>query len=108
MAGIILVAVGDEIVIAHPTQAEGISVALAIAGGQALYLIGHQLFRLRMTGTTSGARWIAIAALLATVVLGGVLAPLGIAIVATGVVVLLVAYETRERLAVTPPLASGG
>jgi low temperature requirement protein LtrA len=98
VAGIILVAVGDEIAIAHPMHVEGVSVALAIAGGPALYLLGHQLFRLRMTGTTSGARWVAIAALLATVLLGGVLAPLGLAISATGVLVLLVAYETRERL----------
>ena len=98
VAGIVLTAVGDEIAIAHPRDVEGMSAALAIAAGPALYLIGHQLFRLRMTGTTSAARSVAILALLALLPLGELMTTLALLTVAASVLFLLVGYETRERV----------
>ena len=56
IAGIIVTAVGDELVIAHPgEQLSGPELA-TVAGGPALYLLGHVGFRLRMARSLSGKR----------------------------------------------------
>src|SRR5262245_18164230 len=56
VAGIIGWAVGDELVIAHPTdELPGPEIAVLVAG-PAIYLLGHVLFRLRMVGTLSRKR----------------------------------------------------
>jgi low temperature requirement protein LtrA len=96
VAGIVLTAVGDEFAIAGPGDVGSIAAAVAIAGGPALYLIGHQLFRLRMTGTISTARTAAILALLAAVPLGAVMPTLALLLAVATVLVLLVGYETLE------------
>ena len=92
VAGIVLTSVGDEFAVAGPRDVGSISAALAIAGGPALYLIGHQLFRLRMTGTTSTARSAAIVAVMPT---------LALLIVVATVLIVLVGYETREPITPT-------
>ena len=56
VAGILLAAVGDELVIAHPTEELGDAELAAVVAGPALYLLAHVLFRLRMAGTLSGRR----------------------------------------------------
>ena len=50
IAGVIVSAVGDELVIAHPEEhLHGAEVA-AVAAGPAIYLLAHVLFRLRHDG----------------------------------------------------------
>jgi low temperature requirement protein LtrA len=102
VAGIIVAAVGDELVIAHP--GEGLSAAelACVAGGPAIYLLGHVALRLRMAGSVSRTR---LAAAAACVVVGVAAAPLpGLAVAAmvTGVMVVLIASEAlsahRSRL----------
>lgn len=57
VAAIVLSAVGDELVIAHPTEPPaGSAEVAAVVGGPALYLFGHMLFRLRMSGRTGWRR----------------------------------------------------
>ena len=56
VAGVILAAVGDELVIAHPTDVLPAEELAAVAGGPALYLFAHVLFRLRMAGSLSVKR----------------------------------------------------
>lgn len=106
VAGIVLTAVGDEIAIAHPGDVEGISAALAIAGGPALYLIGHQLFRLRMARTMSTERTVAVVVLLAVLPLGELVPTLALLTIVAVVLVLLVGYETRERVVLSRAQAS--
>ena len=56
VAGMIVSAVGDELVIAHPTEElHGAEVA-AVVAGPAIYLLAHVLFRLRLAGTLSAKR----------------------------------------------------
>jgi low temperature requirement protein LtrA len=56
VAGIIAVAVGDDLLLAHPTRPlTGVGAATMI-GGPVLFLIGEALFRLRMTSTVSSRR----------------------------------------------------
>jgi low temperature requirement protein LtrA len=52
-AGIILAAVGDELVIAHPTEVLPLYEVVAVAAGPAIYLFALTLFGYRLTGTLS-------------------------------------------------------
>ena len=53
VAGIILSAVGDELVIAHPTEILPPYEVAAVAAGPTVYLLAHVLFRYRLTGSMS-------------------------------------------------------
>jgi low temperature requirement protein LtrA len=79
VAGIILAAVGDELVIAHPTEELGDAELAAVVAGPALYLLAHVALRLRITGTISGRR------------LAGALACIAIAAIGTFAPALVVA-----------------
>ena len=79
VAGILLSAVGDEIVIAHPTEELSDAELAAVVSGPALYLFAHVLLRLRVVGTLAGRR------------LAGALACLAVAVVGTFAPALLVA-----------------
>src|ERR671921_1979179 len=52
-AGIIMAAVGDELVIAHPTEILPPQEVTAVAGGPAIYLVALTLFGYRLTGALS-------------------------------------------------------
>ena len=70
VAGIVLAAVGDELVIAHPTEVLAAREIAVVVSGPAVYLLGHTLFRLRMARSLSTKRLLGALACLA-------LAPLG-------------------------------
>jgi low temperature requirement protein LtrA len=94
VAGIIVTAVGDELVIAQPGATLHADELVALAGGPILYLVGHLLFRLRMAGSMSGKR---LAATIAVAVFGlaGVAAPaLVVASLIAAVLVALIVAET--------------
>ena len=98
VAGVILSAVGDEIVIAHPTEHLSTAEAVAVVGGPALYLVAHVLFRLRMGRSLSTKRLIAAAACLATGLLTPVISALAVAALLVGILVgLIVAERAAER-----------
>jgi low temperature requirement protein LtrA len=70
VAGIIAVAVGDNLLIAEPHEAlHGVGLAMVV-GGPALYLVGESLFRMRVTGVVNAKR-LAVAALLVLLTLLG-------------------------------------
>jgi len=56
VAGVIVSAVGDELVIAHPTEELPGREVIVVVAGPAIYLLAHAIFRLRMTGTVSAKR----------------------------------------------------
>src|ERR671918_1838969 len=56
VAGIILSAVGDELVIAHPGEILPPYEVAAVAAGPAVYLLAHTLFRYRLTATLGMAK----------------------------------------------------
>ena len=63
VAGIIAVAVGDDLLIAEPGRGlQGVGLAMVL-GGPVLYLLGESLFRVRMTGAANAKR-LAVAATL--------------------------------------------
>jgi low temperature requirement protein LtrA len=92
VAGIILAAVGDELVIAHPTEELPRAELFVVAGGPALYLLGHALFRLRMTGRISWKRSGGAVACLAVAV-GPKLPALAVAALLVGVLAAVIGAE---------------
>ena len=95
IAGIIVAAVGDAIVIEQPTAVPTGPELAAIVGGTALYLAGHLLFRLRMAGSWSPRRLAALAAVLAAGLVGLALPALATASIVLAVLVALIVSETR-------------
>ena len=95
IAGIIAFAVGDELVIAHPTDVLPASEVVVVVAGPAIYLLGHVLFRLRMAGTLSRKR---LAGALACVAVGG-LGSVAPGLVLSGLLVaVLVGVIVAERI----------
>jgi low temperature requirement protein LtrA len=104
VAGVILCAVGNELVIAHPTDTLSAAAVMAVVGGPALYLLGHVLFRLRMAGSLSVRRLLGAFACLAV----GALGPVAPGIVLAALLVLvLVGVIAWEQLANARRLARG-
>ena len=64
VAGIIALAVGNDLLIAGPNDAaDGVGLAVVL-GGPVLFLVGESLFRMRVIGNPANAKRLAVAALL--------------------------------------------
>jgi low temperature requirement protein LtrA len=96
VAGIIVSAVGDELVIAHPTEVLPAAEIAVVVGGPGLYLLAHALFRRRMTGSWGPKRLYGAAGCLAV----GAAGPFVPALVLAGLVIaVLAAVIASEHLA---------
>jgi low temperature requirement protein LtrA len=94
VAGIVLVALGVKKTLAHVGDPLGIIPAVALCGGVALYLLGHNAFRLRDVGSVSIPRLAATTISLALIP-AAVRMPSLITLAATAtLLVTLAAYET--------------
>ena len=94
VAGVIVSAVGDEIVIQHPTETLHTAELVAVVAGPVIYLVGHVLFRQVMAGSLSGKRLAGVVACVGVGFLGLVIPALA---VATLLVVVLVAIIVSEH-----------
>ena len=93
VAGIVVTAVGDELVIAHPgDELPGREIA-AIVAGPAIYLLGQVLFRWRMAGSISTKRLGGAVACLAAGAVGAFAPALVVAALVTAVLVAVIASE---------------
>ena len=98
VAGIVLVAVGDELVIAHPTDDLHGGGALVALGGPALFLAGLMACAARTGEPQSAPRAVAIVALLAAVPLAAGADGLLVSALLTALLVgLVVAERARGR-----------
>jgi low temperature requirement protein LtrA len=112
VAGILLTAVGDELVIAHPTDELPDGELLAVVSGPALYLLSLVLLRLRMAGSLGAAGWRRLAGATACMAIGaiGTFAPaLVVAALLFGVLVAVIvgdqiATAQRRRRGEPSPL----
>jgi low temperature requirement protein LtrA len=104
IAGVIVAAVGDAIVIAHPGERLGAAELAALVGGPALYLLGHVALRLRMTGTLS-LRRLAGAFACVSLALVGLVAPA--LVVSALLLAVLVGVIVAERVAAARRRARG-
>lgn len=105
VAGVLVSAVGDELVIAHPGERLSGPEAAAVVGGPAIYLVAQALFRLRMAGSIA---WKRLAGAVACAAIGPVLAPVAPALaVAAAVVAVLVGVIAAEHVAAARRRARG-
>lgn len=100
-AGIILAAVGDELVIAHPTEVLPLS---EVAAGPAIYLLALTHFGYRLTGTLSKRK---LFGMLACVVVGFVGLFLPVIVLAGLLIVVLVAVIGSNYLVASRSRARG-
>jgi low temperature requirement protein LtrA len=90
VAGILLTAVGDELVIAHPDEELGTAGALVTLGGPALFVLGVLAFGARVGRHQPWTRTATVVLLLAAVPLAAETHALVISAVVTAILVLLV------------------
>ncbi|NIK70541.1 MULTISPECIES: low temperature requirement protein A [unclassified Paenibacillus] len=83
VAGIILSAVADELVLAHPTGHIELKTALVIMAGPALYLLGNMLFMRIAAGVVSAPYTVGIIVLVALFLLYSFIPPLFLSVLAT-------------------------
>jgi len=104
VAGIILTAVGDELVIAHPAEELPTGELVAVVAGPALYLLAQAALRLRMTGGISSRRISGALACVAIGLLGTVLSALvvGLLLLAALVGVIVADRIVGARRAISP------
>ncbi|MEK3916935.1 low temperature requirement protein A [Paenibacillus sp. FSL H7-0331] len=94
-AGIIVTAVGDELVLAHPLGHMDTKTICAIVGGPAIYLIGNTLFKREVTGKYCLPYILGTVALLLCIFVAHSLSPLVLGLLVT---ILLVVVGVSERL----------
>lgn len=103
IAGIIVSAASDEIVIEHPHAALKLAEAIAIIGGAALYLLGNGLFK-RATAAMRFplSHFGGLAALAAALASNGWHSPLSLAMTATAILICVAAWEAWSLRDVDP------
>lgn len=98
VAAVLLSAVGDELVIAHPTEAVHGAERLAVVAGPVVYLLAHVLLRLRVAGTVSVRRLSAALACVAIGLVGASLPAVLLSALLVGVLVAVIALDHRDRI----------
>jgi low temperature requirement protein LtrA len=96
IAGIIVSAVSDELILAHPTGHTDFKTASTTIAGFALFLFGNILFKRTMTGRPTLSHWVGLALLALLAPFAAVLPPLAFGACATGALVLVAIWETRS------------
>jgi low temperature requirement protein LtrA len=97
VAGIIAVAVGDDLLIAAPKEAlHAVGLALVL-GGPALYLVGESLFRLRMIGAANAERLVVAAVLVLLAPLGAQISVLALSTTVAALLSALALWELRTH-----------
>lgn len=93
IAGIIVVAVGDELVLAHPDGHADFKTSAVLIGGPALYLLGNLLFKRVSARNLPLSHLVGLGLLLVLVPTAGVLSPLLLSGATTLVLVVVAAWE---------------
>ncbi len=86
IGGIVIIAAGDHAIVTHPESSAGLATALMLAGGSALFLAGHAMFKLTVWNVVSWSRVVAVAVLLAFVPIAAGLPDLVVGAAAAAVV----------------------
>jgi low temperature requirement protein LtrA len=94
VAGIILSAVADEIVLKHPMGHADLATALTAIGGPLVFLVGTILFKLDIRGFLQLSHGAGIAALLGLGLLATALSPLILSVLTTAVLVVVAIWES--------------
>jgi low temperature requirement protein LtrA len=101
VVGVIMVAVGDDLLIAGPSRTLGALGIVMTVGGPAVYLFGESLFRLRMIQSVNPKRIAAVLALCSLGAAGAFISSLALAGAVVAVLVGLAAWEYTPSTATT-------
>ncbi len=96
VAGIIVAAVADELVLAHPLGHAERTTAVAVLGGPALFLVGNILFKRTLIGSRALSHCVGLGALALLALAATVVPPLALAAAATLALVIVAVWETRS------------
>jgi low temperature requirement protein LtrA len=96
VAGIVLIALGMKKTLGHVEDPLELVPAVALLGGTALYLLAHVAFRYRHVHTLNTRRLGLAVVLVALVPVAGELPALALLAILVGLLVVLIAYETRS------------
>jgi len=94
VAGIIVTAVGDELVLVHPADHTDLKTMLVVIGGPALYLLGNLLFKRSIGGSFALSHTIGLILLIVFAPAYLVLSPLALSAGTTLILILVAAWET--------------
>ncbi|WP_439499916.1 low temperature requirement protein A [Bosea sp. (in: a-proteobacteria)] len=94
VAGIILVAVADEFVLAHPAGHTEAKVAIAVIAGPACYVLGNLLFKKATAGWYPLSHLVGLALFALLVPAAAILSPLALSLAATLVLIVIATWET--------------
>jgi low temperature requirement protein LtrA len=94
VAGIIVTAVADELVLEHPAAAPDAAAALVIIGGPWLYLVGNTLFKRAITGRLPLSHLIGSGLFVIVAIAAPMLSQLWLAAGTTTILLLVAAWET--------------
>jgi low temperature requirement protein LtrA len=93
VAGIVVSAVGDELLLAHPDGYADSKVMLSMVGGSLLFLIGMLLFKHSIRERWQLSHLVGIAALIALVPVASQLSPLLLSTATTAIMLIVGAWE---------------
>jgi low temperature requirement protein LtrA len=96
VAGIVLAAVGDELVLAHPTGHSDAATQAIVVGGPALFLAGALLFKWAAAGRAPLSHWIGLALLTVCAMAGHAVSPLLLAVLVSAALAVTAAWETAS------------
>jgi low temperature requirement protein LtrA len=99
VAGIIVAAVADEFVLAHPTGHADGRIAVTVLGSVAMYLIGHVLFTWSIASRIPASSLGGLAAIAVSAPLATHVSPVGLMTIATLVLVGVAAWESAAKRA---------
>jgi low temperature requirement protein LtrA len=93
VAGIVVSAVGDELLLAHPDGHVGAREILSIAGGPLLYLVGTILFKHAIRGIYQLSHLVGIGLFIVLIPFADRFTPLSLAAVAAAILMIVAAWE---------------
>jgi low temperature requirement protein LtrA len=93
VAGIVVSAVGDEVLLAHPDGHVGAKEILSMIGGPLMYLIGTILFKHSVRGRLQLSHLVGIGLLLALIPAAFLLTPLMLSAASTMTLLIVAAWE---------------
>ena len=102
VAGVIMAAVGDDLLVTDARSALPPVGIVMLVGGPALYLVGENLFRLRMIGNVSRKRVVAVLALTVTGFLAGDLPALALGAIVAALLAALAVWESGRSIRPRP------
>lgn len=97
VAGIVLMAVGDEVILAHPSGHTSLNTALAVVGGPLIFVLGNLMFKRVVTGQAPRSHVVGLLMLLGVFALYSRVSPLLLAASVLAVLTLVAVWESRGR-----------